>query len=432
MITIYSPYQSARQSYIFTTFFKEWLGVDVDIYSSQEDFFAIESPCKLWYAEDAPKDGLLWVFNSGFLNEQSYKKCRVKASGDGEDVVLFPGGGDFGFDVFAAIFYCISRYEEYHSGGRDIHGRFPALSSLAYRMGFLEYPVVDIWRTRFCEKAIERWGENPFTTPAFGFVGSVDVDNATAFVHKGFMRGLLGLLKSIVRRDTHIGKRVKSLMKAANDPYFTYQRQWDIAGDVPYIHFVLCAKMSAHDRSLNPSNPHFQNIIRQMDKNAQVGWHPSYAAFGNTKALAKEKQMLEDILGRSITKSRQHYIRLQFPTTYRQLITLGIAEDYSMGYPEMPGFRAGTSLPFRFFDVEANAETDLKIFSFIWLDTYFSEKKGYTAERAMEEIVILANRVQQYGGLFIPVMHHRSFSELDARWRGWPKVFDSLIKRYAK
>jgi hypothetical protein len=432
MIAVYSPYQSARQTYVFTTFFEEWLGVKVSIFYNRDDFFAAATPYSIWYADAAPEIDMLWIYNTGFLNEQKYKKCHVKASGDGKDVQLFPGGGDIGFDLFAAIFYLISRYEEYRSDGRDVHGRFSAQSSLAYRMGFLEYPVVDIWRSQFCEEATKRWGTNPFISPSFKLIGSVDVDNATAYVHKGMLRGLLGMLKSIIQRDPNLGKRLGSLLKSNNDPYLTYERQWEIAGDIPYIHFVLCAKMSAHDRSLNPLNPYFQNIIRQMDAHAEVAWHPSYAAFGNTKALAKEKRMLEDILGRSVTRSRQHYIRLQFPNTYRELIELGIEEDYSMGYPDKPGFRAGTSLPFRFFDVDKNQETQLKIFSFTWLDTYFSEKKECTAERAMEEIITLADRIRCYGGVLIPVMHHRSFSGLDKRWRGWSEIFHSLINRYAK
>ena len=39
----------------------------------------------------------------------------------------------------------ISRYEEYLPHIKDIHGRFEAKESLAFKNNFLEKPIVDIW-----------------------------------------------------------------------------------------------------------------------------------------------------------------------------------------------------------------------------------------------------------------------------------------------
>lgn len=430
MIVIYSPYQSARLSYVFDTLFSEWLATPYRLISDKVEFGNFDSKYKLWYHESAPSDASLWVHNSGFLADDEVRKCKVKVSGEGKDVLLFPGDGDFGFDVFAAIFYLISRYEEYHDTERDIHGRFPAKCSLAYRMGFLQYPIVDIWRKKFVETSILKWGDAPFQEPGFQFIASVDVDNATAFSNKGFFRGILGVFRSIFLVNKPVVRRVKSLFDARVDPYNTYDFQWRATQNIRYIHFVLCAAFSGHDRSLSPGNRYFQELIRKMDQNAEVAWHPSYAAFGNLEALRLEKMKLEAILGRPVIRSRQHYIRLKFPETYRQLFSLGIQEDYSMGYPEMPGFRAGTTMPFRFFDVAANRAQDFMIYSFPWLDTFYSEKQGVSAQKAFGLMTQLGDLVRTYGGVLVAVMHHRSFSEWEGRWRGWPGVFEDLIKRY--
>ena len=48
-----------------------------------------------------------------------------------------------GLDIFASIFFMISRWEEYVNLIRDNHARFPATESLAYNNGLLERAVVD-------------------------------------------------------------------------------------------------------------------------------------------------------------------------------------------------------------------------------------------------------------------------------------------------
>lgn len=43
------------------------------------------------------------------------------------------------FDVFAASFYLLSRYEEYLPHLKDEHGRYPASESLAFKNGFWNF-----------------------------------------------------------------------------------------------------------------------------------------------------------------------------------------------------------------------------------------------------------------------------------------------------
>ena len=50
-----------------------------------------------------------------------------------------------GFDIFAAIFYLLSRYEEYLPHEKDSYGRFSHFSSLAFRENFLDRPLINEW-----------------------------------------------------------------------------------------------------------------------------------------------------------------------------------------------------------------------------------------------------------------------------------------------
>ncbi|NJO69236.1 MAG: hypothetical protein HC830_08110 [Bacteroidetes bacterium] len=62
-----------------------------------------------------------------------------------------------------------------------------------------------------------------------------------------------------------------------------------------------------------------------------------------------------------VTKSRQHFLRLKFPGTYHRLMQEGITDDYSMGFHDKPGFRAGIAMPYPFYDLVNEKETTLTV-----------------------------------------------------------------------
>lgn len=79
------------------------------------------------------------------------------------------------------------------------------------------------------------------------------------------------------------------------------------------------------------------------------GMHPSWQNESNIMATQDEwlweKTELENNLEIQLKHSRLHYIHLRLPNSYKILQQIGIVNDWSMGYPEATGFRAGTSNP---------------------------------------------------------------------------------------
>src|SRR6476661_9340842 len=59
--------------------------------------------------------------------------------------VFFRTGGDISFDIFAATFYLISRYEEYLPHAKDEFGRYAHTNSFAFREHFLHLLLVNLW-----------------------------------------------------------------------------------------------------------------------------------------------------------------------------------------------------------------------------------------------------------------------------------------------
>src|SRR5690606_41751175 len=105
-------------------------------------------------------------------------------------------------------------------------------------------------------------------------------------------------------------------------------------------YFSLVKGDTAFDKMHNFDAHHHE--IKNLEKNFPVFIHPSYYSQENN-CILPEKQYLENLLNKNISRSRQHFIKLTLPHTYRMLIQAGITDDYSMGFPQHNGFRAGTS-----------------------------------------------------------------------------------------
>ena len=144
--------------------------------------------------------------------------------------------------------------------------------------------------------------------------------------------------------------------------------------------------------------------------------------------LQKEKKRLEEIIGKEVIKSRQHFLMLKFPETYRNLLKAGIKEDYTMGYADDIGFRASIATPFPWFDLMENAPTDLMIHPFQVMDgTLNFLYLGLSKEEALSQTKTMIKTTQKARGTFCLLWHNSTLSDLD-EWNGWFDLYEKILK----
>jgi hypothetical protein len=171
--------------------------------------------------------------------------------------------------------------------------------------------------------------------------------------------------------------------------------------------------------------------VHHLREKCSIGIHPSYASNRSLKTLKKEFERFSCILGKKPVISRQHYLIMRFPDTCRALIDQGIQDDYTMGYASRIGFRAGTTMPFRFYDLEREVETNLVLHPFICMDVTFRQYLGLTPEKASDMIRTMMNKVRLVHGRFVSLWHNESLSEYGL-WKGWRKVYEDMLKMGGK
>jgi hypothetical protein len=170
----------------------------------------------------------------------------------------------------------------------------------------------------------------------------------------------------------------------------------------------------------------YRRLIHQIDSKYLTGLHPSFNAAYSSSLISSETLRLKAILNREILISRFHFIRLFTPRSYDYIEKAGIKEDYSMGYPDEPGFRAGIARPYYFYNVITDRQTSLKIFPFQIMDTTLYKYKNLTPATSMELILNMINETRRVGGQFVSIWHNTSLLD-NPDWQGWRKVFEYTL-----
>jgi hypothetical protein len=78
---------------------------------------------------------------SGLLNEEGIHPQKTDCSEWKKKKIFFLTAGDMPFDIFAASFYLLSRYEEYLPHEKDQYGRYSHVNSHCLQRRISEYAI---------------------------------------------------------------------------------------------------------------------------------------------------------------------------------------------------------------------------------------------------------------------------------------------------
>lgn len=429
MLLIYTYKITPRLNYIFKHFFGRILKIPVTFTTKVNEFVAHNGP-KITYSK-APLGSEFFIRSHDLLFEQGINDIDTTIYQWGDVPCFFPAGesSTIPFDIFAASFYLISRYEEYFPHVRDVHERFTVAESLAFKNGFLEKPMVDIWAFKFLELLKIKFPNYNYVAREFKSISAINVNVAFIYKHKGFVRTVGGSLRDLLSLQfIHFRNRILTVLNFKEDTYNTFSTLLKIKNEfkLDTIFFFLIGNYTTFDKNVSSSNINFKSLIKSVADYSKVGLLFSYFTFDDAVMLKKEKLRLENIINRPITCSRQHYLRLSLPETYQNLIDLDLKEDYTMGFEKSAGFRASTCTPFYFYDIDFESQTPLKIFPYAVMDITLKEHMELSNAESLAKILELKNEVQKVNGTFISVFHNDTLCE-NEYWNGWTNIYRATV-----
>ena len=321
-------------------------------------------------------------------------------------------------------FYWLSRYEEYIAKPEqfDEHNRFLG-SDLDYSK-----PIVDEICLEIQHKIKTKFPEIYFKQRVFKQINTHDIDYAWKYLYHSPKIKYGSFFKKIVKGNFAEAKQqIKVLNQQKKDPYDTFDYLKTLAEkhQIETIFFWLLGDYTTFDKNHHWENEAQKKLINTIITWAEIGIHPSYQTNNQEDKLKTEINRLEKIINQPIKKSRQHFIKLSFPHTYQQLLINKISEDYTMGFPHQLGFRAGTSTPYKWFDLSTNEQTLLIIYPFVAMDVTLKNYLKLTPQQALEEIKQLKQTIKAVNGTFITLFHQ---SNLNEDWAEWRKVYESIFE----
>ena len=433
---VHVPKITDRVLFTFDLVFKQLLGLEYELTTEVEKYKAHEGP-KLNYGPDAISDAP-FLKSTHLLFERHILEQETNSI-DFEGIKgLFPvyGKNNFmPFDVFAASFYLVSRYEEYLPQVRDKYGRFQAESTWMFENGLLQKPLVNLWAIALKNRLKAVYPSLAFKERKFEFIPTYDIDAAWAYKHKGIYRTLGGFFRDLAEFNTEgLRERHEVLRGKRKDPFDSFDFMLDLQKEFKLkpIYFILCGEYDTNDKNISLRKEAFRNLIKHLGDYADVGIHPSFSSYLDLPKLQAEIDGLSEVLHRPLTKSRQHFLRMNLPRSYQKLIELDINDDYTMGFASQAGFRAGIADTFRFFDLENDMATNLWVHPFALMDGTMRDYLNLDVEASFALAKQLVDEVKAVNGTFIYLTHNETLGG-EKRWVGWPEMYRQLLEYvYAK
>lgn len=426
---VYTHSQTPRLQYV-VDFIAQYYGIPFKVTSNEEKYLAAEVACKLNYSFHRLLNNEIWIHPHPLLSESAVRPVKAETFDYAGSKAFFKTEGDLPFDIFAAIFFLLTRYEEYLPNAKDVYGRYAHTNALAFKEGFLHQPVINIWLEVLRKLLNEKEAECAVQQQQFSFVPTYDIDMAWSFKYKGFKRNAGAMLRHLSQgKFGQIYRRIRVLSNKLPDPFDAFE--WMQALHQRYhlnpIYFFLVAHQTGKfDKNISVKSIPFQQLIKDVAMHNNVGLHPSWQSGDLQLLLKKEKGTLETISGKSINRSRQHFIRFTLPQTYRRLIDAGIRHDYSMGYGSINGFRASIATPFFWYDLQQETETQLMVHPFCFMDATAFYQLHMTPQDAAKELQHYTETVKSVNGTLYTIWHN-NFLGTDPEFEGWKEMYENWI-----
>ena len=373
----------------------------------------------------------------GLIASHTIQDIEVKVSHPSHlPVISFPlkannssSEHDIAQDIFSLAFFYLSRYEEYWDSPRDQYGRFQSKYSLSVKHNIARLPIVDLWIQHFCTLVNDQYGTSwqlkPYRPPSSM---TLDIDQPYAFKHKG-VRKYLGALRDIGKFDlATLSTRMNEII-SGQDPFDTYEY---LEGQVskydcrPHI-FILNKYNPPLDLNHLAGKKELGLIIDRMSSWADIGIHPSLNAGQNTDYIKQEIESLRQLTSSdSIRCSRQHFLKIDLPHTYRTLEQCDITDDYSMGYPDQVGFRAGTARAYRWYDLNEERASNLHIHPMMVMDVTLRYYLGLSPDQAINLFDEIHQSCLSVSSTCISLWHNSNLSKAYG-WQPWKRVFEHIL-----
>lgn len=404
MIKIRIPTNNINErTYIINIIFNEFLGLDYNLEIGAKEYEIILENNRKLIIEDH--------FFNLYQNNLEYLKLKnipskvefIKNNFIVEDDIPVIYGNDklnvkenqviCGVDIFASVFFMLTRWEEHVNKKRDTHERFSAFESLAYKNNFLDRSIVNEY-VEMLKNILKNLDDDlKFKVDNNQLFLTHDVDEL--YMWKSWKQVNRVALGDILKRKSFLlaFERVAEYFlikrKKIKDPFDTFDWLMDKSESIgkQSRFYFMSGGVTNYDNRYKIDEQKSLDLIQRIKKRGHIiGIHPSYNAYNNFEQFKKEKELLEKVIAQKIVEGREHYLRFEVPTTWQLWEDNGMAVDSSCGYADKEGFRCGTGNEFSVFNILSRNKLSLKERPLVVMDCSLFDYGNFSHDEARNKI----------------------------------------------
>lgn len=297
------------------------------------------------------------------------------------------------------MFNTITLRQEHQTGAYDIHGRFDESK--------ISWETDKPWINTKINKAFEQTGIPNKTVFKSNYSIHIthDIDWTTTLEYTSILKSILS--SNWVKASKCIDRKLlsKNFEKTLQHEQKNGVTSWNffLADNYGFDRYSTRYKITWAE-----SRRHLE-LAKQYQAN--IGLHGSYYA-KDKDSYQSEKNLLSQTAAKEINAHRNHYLRFDTQKGYNQLQTAGFKYDYSVGYVNKIGFRAGVATPYYGYDFVTNRVTDI-----VEIPLLLMERSDYT-KNVKETYSFIKQRmelIKEVNGT-MAVLSHPDLFEVDTFW----------------
>jgi len=416
-LIVFSSTLTPRIKYIFNFICEDILKTEVE-FTDNSQYFLQSINAKISYG-DRPLADELFFKNSTLLLSNKIEDFDLKTVLFGEHQVPFPvKNSALPFDVFAASFFIISRYEEYLHQKKSTED-FKATHSYQYKWKVLDKPIIDEWALILKNMIRQKYPDIKFHEKRFNHQPTINFSIIPS-PPKGFLPRTKFFLGSVFKKNNgYLSAKFNQITQlGVNNENVIYTVEELCSGNknTP-LYFVGFPN--------TPADYIKRNGISKILTNKSVGLLTPFANESQKVSDIKTGLLkLKKIFPEQTTLISQQLEVLKFPICYLNLLNSGVISDYSMGYSGIPGFRAGTCTPFNWYDLQLEKVTPLNVRSYCITDYALQYMRIEEAQKTIRNYI---DAVKVVNGSFYSSWRLRSLSD-QFKYKKLKTVFDEMLK----
>lgn len=427
----------AERTYIVDIIFFEFLGLEYKVETKDNSHsyeIVLENGNTLIVKDhffSHFEDGLSYLDEKNIPSKIVFLKNQFSV---GDDIPVVYGDDELtvtekkiicGIDIFASSFFMLTRWEEYTNKARDVHDRFPAAASLAYRNKFLNRSIVNEYVEMLWNMLKHLKCKQERKKRDFRMIVSHDVDVPFLYGSKDFLTALKLMGGDMLKRKNprlafHNFSAWLKIKKGGIelDPFYTFNDIMALSerfGLKSIFFFMTDRSHSSFDGDYNIGYTLTRRLIRDIHtREHEIGLHLSYGSFQDPVQTKKEFEILKTICGEEGIKqkcwgSRQHYLRWETPITFNNLEQANLDYDSTLCYADAVGFRCGVCYEYPVFHILKRKRLNVRERPLLVMEcTVIDDRYMYlgTGEKAFSLVKSIKDTCRRFDGDFILLWHN--------------------------